>query len=133
MADDLYIGLMSGTSLDGIDAVLVSFENEHVSVVESICSPLSSNIKDEIKSLISPTTNEINRLMALDVQLGKIFAEVVNQLINKANIKNTQFAFPTGLKAENLINCINIESAILPDGMKEEIVTLSKKSTQVVK
>ncbi len=86
MANDLYIGLMSGTSLDGIDAVLVRFKNEQVSVVESICIPLSSILKDEIKSLISPTTNEINRLMALDVQLGKTFAEVVNQLMNKSNI-----------------------------------------------
>ena len=30
MADDLFIGLISGTSLDGIDAVLVRFENEQV-------------------------------------------------------------------------------------------------------
>ena len=87
MADDLYIGLMSGTSLDGIDAALVRFENKQVTVLETTCSPLSSNIKDEIKSLISPAENEINRLMALDVQLGKIFAEAVNQLIKKANIK----------------------------------------------
>lgn len=90
MADELYIGLMSGTSLDGIDAVLVRFENEQVTVLESICLPLPSNLKDEIKSLINPTTNEINRLTALDVQLGKIFAAAVNQLIDKANIKKEQ-------------------------------------------
>jgi len=87
MADDLYIGLMSGTSLDGIDAALVRFENKQVTVLETICSPLSSHLKDEIKSLISPATNEINRLMALDVQLGKSFAEAVKQLTDKANIK----------------------------------------------
>ena len=87
MADDLYIGLMSGTSLDGIDAVLVRFKNEQVSILESLCLPLSSTLKNEIKSLINPATNEINRLMALDVQLGKSFAEAVKQLINKANIK----------------------------------------------
>ena len=87
MAEDLYIGLMSGTSLDGIDAALVRFENKQVTVLETACSPLSSNLKDEIKSLINPSENEINRLASLDVQLGKHFAEVVKQLINKANIK----------------------------------------------
>ena len=87
MAEDLYIGLMSGTSLDGIDAALVRFENKQVTVLETICSPLSSNLKDEIKSLINPSENEINRLTTLDVQLGQHFSEVVKQLINKANIK----------------------------------------------
>ncbi|MBE9533259.1 MAG: anhydro-N-acetylmuramic acid kinase, partial [Proteobacteria bacterium] len=87
MADDLYIGLMSGTSLDGIDAVLVHFENDQATVVESICATLSPSIIDEIKSLINPAANEINRLMALDVQLGNSFAEAVNKLIDKANIK----------------------------------------------
>ena len=87
MAKDLYIGLMSGTSLDGIDAALVRFENEQPTVIETICLPLPSNLKDEIKSLISPSDNEINRLMALDVQLGQLFSEAVNEVINKAKIK----------------------------------------------
>lgn len=85
MADDLYIGLMSGTSLDGIDAALVRFDGEQVSVLESICLPLSSNIKDKIKSLINVSENEINRLMALDVELAQQFAIAVKQLLKKSN------------------------------------------------
>lgn len=85
MAEDLFIGLMSGTSLDGIDAVLVRINNGQASVLESICKPLSSSLKDEIKSLINPTENEINRLTALDVQLGHTFADAVKQLLHKAN------------------------------------------------
>ena len=87
MTDDLYIGLMSGTSLDGIDAVLVRFQNNDAKLLESICLPLSSNLKDEIKSLINPAENEINRLTSLDVQLGKAFSNAVKQLIDKANVK----------------------------------------------
>lgn len=87
MAKDLYIGLMSGTSLDGIDAALVRFENEQPTVIETTCLPLPSSLKDEIKSLTSPSDNEINRLMALDVQLGQLFSETVNELVNKAKIK----------------------------------------------
>ncbi len=86
MADELYIGLMSGTSLDGIDAVLVRFENEQASVIQSICSPLPQDLIDEIKSLVNPAKNELNRLMTLDIQLAKAFSEVVKQLIDKAKI-----------------------------------------------
>jgi len=71
----------------GIDAVLVHFKNEQPTVLESICLDISSTLKDEIKSLITPTTNEINRLMALDVQLGQQFANAAEQLINKAKVK----------------------------------------------
>lgn len=87
MEKDLYIGLMSGTSLDGIDAALVRFENEQPTVIETICLPLPSNLKDEIKSLVNPTDDEINRLMALDVQLGQLFSEAANEVIKKAKIK----------------------------------------------
>lgn len=86
MADDLYIGLMSGTSLDGIDAVLVRFENEQISVESAICIPFSSELKDKVKSLINPSENEINRLLSLDVQLANTFANAVKQLLDKANI-----------------------------------------------
>lgn len=88
MEKDLYIGLMSGTSLDGVDAALVHFENNKPSVLETICLPLPANLKDDIKSLINPSNNEINRLMALDVQLGRLFAQATIQLISKAKINN---------------------------------------------
>lgn len=87
MEKDLYIGLMSGTSLDGIDAALVHFENNKPFVLETICLSLPANLKDEIKSLINPSNNEINRLMALDVQLGQIFSDAVKELLNKAKVK----------------------------------------------
>lgn len=92
MADNLYIGLMSGTSLDGIDASLVCIEKNKVEVIASLCLPLSSTLKEKIKALINPATDEINRLMALDVQLGQQFAEATKQLLLKANIKKEKIS-----------------------------------------
>lgn len=87
MAENLYIGLMSGTSLDGIDAALVRFEENNVEVIASLCLPFTASLKQKIKALINPANDEINRLMALDVELGQQFAEAVNQLLIKANAK----------------------------------------------
>lgn len=90
MADDIYIGLISGTSLDGIDAVLVQFNDDFPSVLTSLCLPLPVPLKDEIKSLVNPADNEINRLMALDIQLGNLYAETVKQLLTTTSIKKEQ-------------------------------------------
>lgn len=90
MADDYYIGLMSGTSLDGIDAVLVKFSDDSPLVVDALYTPLSPAIKDEIKSLINPADNELNRLMSLDIQLGKLFAQSVKELLDKSGFTHNQ-------------------------------------------
>jgi len=87
MAEKLYIGLMSGTSLDGIDAALVRFKNDQAEVIETTCSTLSPNLKNKIKSLITPAENEINRLMELDIELAQAFSDSVQKLLDKANAK----------------------------------------------
>ena len=90
MTDDLYIGLMSGTSLDGIDAVLSRFNHDQPEVLEVHYQPLETELRHKIKTLIQPGENEINRLMALDVELGDYFAEAANQLLTKSGIKKEQ-------------------------------------------
>ena len=86
MTDDLYIGLMSGTSLDGIDAVLSRFKHHHPEVLEVHYLPLTTELRDKIKALVQPGQNEINRLTALDVELGYYFAEAANQLLAKSGL-----------------------------------------------
>lgn len=86
MADNLYIGLMSGTSLDGIDAALVRFDKNNIEVLASLCLPLSTSLKEKIKSLVNPSSDEIHRLMTLDVQLGKQLSTATKQLLAKAKI-----------------------------------------------
>ena len=87
MAEKLYIGLMSGTSLDGIDAALVRFKNGHAEVLETTCAALSSNLKNKIKSLIPPGENEISRLMELDIELAHAFSHTAQKLLDKTKIK----------------------------------------------
>ncbi len=86
----LYIGLMSGTSLDSIDAALVSFECDGPSLLATHSLALPAELKAQILALNSPGANEIEQLAELDPLLGCYFAEAVNQLLNKSGTDKQQ-------------------------------------------
>jgi anhydro-N-acetylmuramic acid kinase len=87
---DLFIGLMSGTSLDGIDAALVDFNHNKVQLVEFEYHPFNGDIQNTIQRLSKPDALiSLKEYGALDTQLGYLFAEAVNSLLAKANISAT--------------------------------------------
>ena len=44
----LFIGLMSGTSVDSIDSALINFDNDTLELLESSSSSIEKNLKDRI-------------------------------------------------------------------------------------
>jgi anhydro-N-acetylmuramic acid kinase len=83
---DIYIGLMSGTSADGIDAALVDFSGSQPSILCTHYSPYSPELREKILALCKPGDNEIERLGEMDTLLGKAFATAVNQLLKEKTI-----------------------------------------------
>lgn len=79
---EFYIGLMSGTSADGIDAALVHFA-PRIKVVGTHFIPYNPAIKNKIQYLYQPGENEIQRLGELDYLLGHAFADTVIDLLKK--------------------------------------------------
>ncbi len=83
----IYLGLMSGTSVDGIDAALVSFSDGKPPVLTAThAHPIPATIRDEIQALMRPGANEAERMGELDMALGELFAAAANAVIKKAGL-----------------------------------------------
>ena len=87
---EYYLGLMSGTSADAVDLVIVDFKDNKIELLGSHSLSLSSEIRQQIHALSTPNHNEIDRLGELDQQLGKLFAESINQLLHKYQLTPQQ-------------------------------------------
>jgi len=81
---DYYIGLMSGTSLDGADGVLVDFSAAALRVVASATEPFDEAFRAELLALNSPTDNELHRAALAGNQLAAVYARVVGSLLQQA-------------------------------------------------
>lgn len=88
MTDELIIGLASGTSRDGVDAVLVNFTRRSMDLLHAQCTPYPAAIKKTLDQLIEsrqPPTTDMARL--LDETLGRFFARVAQDLVREAGME----------------------------------------------
>ncbi len=84
MTESLYVGLMSGTSIDAIDAVLITCKNGGITLVECLEHPIPLNTRQRIAALSSPGPNEIEVMGCLDRELGQLFADATLSLLEQA-------------------------------------------------
>lgn len=82
------VGLMSGTSLDGIDAALVKIngvgKNTNVELIDFLTLSLPSDVKEEIKIACSEDKSSVDLICSLNFKLGKLFAEATKNVCIKA-------------------------------------------------
>ena len=81
---ELYIGLMSGTSLDGVDGVLADFSGATLRVLAHASAPLASALKEELLALNQPSHNELHRAALAANALMRVYADVVRQLLTES-------------------------------------------------
>jgi anhydro-N-acetylmuramic acid kinase len=82
----LFIGLMSGTSADGVDAALLDCSNAQPGLVAHVFQAFPAEIRDQILALFEPGQNEIDRLGSLDKRLSALYAAAVESLLRRAKI-----------------------------------------------
>ena len=81
-----YIGLMSGTSIDGIDAAILEISDNGFQLSHTLNYDLPSNLQHELAALCTPGDNEIERMGQADHRLGLAFADAVNTLLNQSKL-----------------------------------------------
>lgn len=92
MAGELFIGLMSGTSLDGVDVALVAFNhdlannNQSPKVLSTHFLAYPSALRSQILALQHPTENELEVTALMGNTLAQLYAQAVNQLLTANQI-----------------------------------------------
>lgn len=82
----LYIGLMSGTSADGIDLALVDFSNNQINFKASYYQAYSQDLHQKITKLYLSSDNELDYAYSLDIELAKIFADSINHFLTQQGL-----------------------------------------------
>ena len=88
MSDEFFIGMLSGTSRDGVDAVLVNFSKHMMNIMHASCVSYPTAIKSTLDRLIEtgqPPTENMSNL--LDENLGRFFARVAQNLVREAGME----------------------------------------------
>ncbi len=82
---NLYIGLMSGTSMDGVDAALVSFDNT-IQLLGTASIEIPPHIKSALLTLCCGENIHLKLLGETDTQMGHLFADAVLNLLEKTAV-----------------------------------------------
>lgn len=80
----IYIGVMTGTSMDGVDIVAASFDP--LQLHATLTLPFDLDLRDELMALTLPDDNEIDRMGKADVALAQMIGHGINTLIEKNHL-----------------------------------------------
>jgi len=89
-ADGLFLGLMSGTSADGIDAVLVAFDDAtpvHATLVHAMTLPWADDLRAHLVALgQGGDLDSLDTFGVLDTRVGEAFADAALTLLREADV-----------------------------------------------
>ena len=93
----LAVGLMSGTSLDGIDAALVEIEGVDAETSVELKAfetyPLPGPTRERIRAACQPGGADARLLSSLNMELGQLFSDAVGRICDKAGVDTSWLGF----------------------------------------
>ena len=88
----LFIGLISGTSMDAVDAALVAFGDGGATTVATHSAPIPDGMKRELLALSQDPSGAAVRFWSADGRLGSLFADAALDLLETAGVDAREVA-----------------------------------------
>ena len=85
-----YLGIMSGTSLDGVDKALTDIQSNQTKLIVADFTPMPANLREKVTALIQSGETTLQALGELDHQFGLLYADCVNAFLRKHQLKPEQ-------------------------------------------
>lgn len=95
---------MSGTSLDGIDAVLADFNQPNPELISKFFLPYNGILKLAVLELHQPSHNELHQTQIIGNQLARLYAQAVNALLAQTEYSADQIC-ATGCHGQTIRHC----------------------------
>ncbi|MGM9899817.1 MAG: anhydro-N-acetylmuramic acid kinase [Bacilli bacterium] len=92
----LAIGLMSGTSLDGVDVSLVKITKRNkyrYKEIDSLFVPYSEELKQRILDASKLNTSNVQKICSLNVELGYVYLDAIKKLLSNLNLDSSMLSF----------------------------------------
>lgn len=84
---ELYIGIMSGTSLDGVDTALVALCGDQIELVAHDFLPMPDALRQRLLAICLGQSTNLPEIGRLDHQLGHLYADAVEQLLTSSGVE----------------------------------------------
>jgi anhydro-N-acetylmuramic acid kinase len=83
---DLYIGMISGTSVDGVDAVLAELNQAACALLAAATTPYPPDLHRRVHDLIATPTTSLRELGGVDHAVGEFFAQCARSIMEAGNV-----------------------------------------------
>lgn len=85
-----FAGAISGTSMDGVDCVLVDLADSRPALIHTHFTPMPAPLRKRLLSLCHSDTTDLVSLGSLDIEVGRLFAAAINTLLDGAGVDSGQ-------------------------------------------
>jgi anhydro-N-acetylmuramic acid kinase len=93
VSDSIFIGTMSGTSMDGLDLVAIRFpDNAPPQTCATQFTPYPDSLKQRLQELALDMDASVNQMCLLDCELGQYYAQQINDFITYAGLSRRDIA-----------------------------------------